>query len=75
MPRYVQREGGDIVATFANPQPFATEAVADDDAELAAWFASREQPAPLDAEELFEILKGKDVVADTDRPRPKGDRG
>lgn len=40
--RYVHRdENGQIVGHYANPQPYATEAVPDDDAEVAAWEAAR----------------------------------
>lgn len=42
MTRYVQRDGnGEIIGHFANPQPYATEAVEDNDEEVAAWEAAR----------------------------------
>jgi len=70
---YVRRDGGGaVVAAFARPQPgTAEEFIPEVDAEIAAFRAAAADAAPLTAEELYDVLAAKGVLAPEDRPRPK----
>jgi hypothetical protein len=52
--RYVQRDAsGALIGHYANPQPYAQEAVADDHPDVLAWQAAREAArGPTMAERL-----------------------
>lgn len=64
--RFLQRdESGKLVGHYANPQPYAQEAVADDHPDIVAWNTARKKDqadylarkARLDPEKLLERIE------------------
>ena len=73
MTLFVERDQqGKVAGVFARPQQgLAEEALPDNDPEIIAFRTPAAVSRPLDAEELYDMLKTKGVVVDGDRPRPK----
>lgn len=67
--RYVQRDGGNnIIATFANPQSYAAEALADNHAEVLAFHAARTPVPPPKA--LRRYLAADVAAVNNTNPQP-----
>lgn len=67
---FVRRKAGVVTGAFAAPQPGrAEEFMADDHPEVIAYRDKPISVAPLTAEELYDMLKAKNVLRDEDRPR------
>lgn len=70
MPFVERNQTGDIVGLYARPQPGrAEEFLADDHADVTAFQNTPAPPAPLSAEEIYDMLEAKGILAETDRPR------
>lgn len=70
---YVERDGsGNVVGVYQNRQPgYAEESLPADHADIAA-FKNRASPKPeITARELVEVLKTKNLIAETDLPPGK----
>jgi len=70
---YVKREGDKIVGAVRWPAPGFDEEIATDHADYVAFLVEQSEPQEpqLTAEDLYDMLKGKGVVADNDRPAGK----
>ena len=66
---YIQRDRDNkIIGSFANPQSYAQELLADDDTELLAWVVSRHPTTrrKTELEALLELIVEKNIITKTE---------